>query len=64
MHATRRHFKKCKALVGVDPLNKIAVESRMFPAGWLVLDKWLAVPQQYMATMTTSLSDTDEVPIC
>ena len=41
MHATRRHFKKCKTLVGVDPLNIIAADSKMFPTGIFLINGWL-----------------------
>ena len=58
MHATRRHFKKCKALVGEDPLNRIAADSKMFPAGMFFIKGWLflldADESSYLLSYLTS----------
>ena len=41
MHATFRQFKKCKTFAGVDPLNKIAADNKIFPAGLFLMNGWL-----------------------
>ena len=59
MHATHRHFKKCKTLVGVDSLNIITADSKMFPAGIFLINGWLFHNHTF-ATVTACLPDTDE----
>ena len=46
--------------VGVDPLNKIAADNKMFLADLFLMNGWLFHIHTCMATVITGLFNTDE----